>query len=70
MKYAAALLFLCAMTMNAQRVNMAYFYNGDNGYSPKNIATSGAAARLTHLMYAFGKPTATGCEVSDRAGRL
>jgi chitinase len=66
MNYVAALLFLCAMTVNAQRVNMAYFYNGDNGYSPKNIATSGAAARITHLMYAFGKPTATGCSVSDR----
>ena len=66
MKHAAALLFLLAMAANAQRVNIAYFYNGDNGYSPKNIATSGAAARITHLMYAFGKPTATGCEVSDR----
>jgi chitinase len=66
MKYAGALLILGALAANAQRVNMAYFYNGDNGYSPKNIAVSGAAARLTHLVYAFGKPTATGCEVSDR----
>ena len=62
----AGLLFLFALMANAQRVNMAYFYNGDDGYSPKNIATSGAAARITHLMYAFGKPTATGCAVSDR----
>ena len=66
MKHAAGLLFLCALMANAQRVNIAYYYNGDNGYSPKNIAASGAAARITHLMYAFGKPTATGCAVSDR----
>ena len=61
------LLFaLTALAANAQRVNIAYFYNGDNAYHPKNIVTSGAAARITHLMYAFGKPTATGCAVSDR----
>jgi len=60
-----ALLFVFAMAANAQRVNMAYFYNGDDAYSPKNVATSGAAARLTHLMYAFGKPTASGCALSD-----
>jgi chitinase len=59
------LLFLVALAAHAQRVNIAYYYNGDDAYSPKNIATSGAAARITHLMYAFGKPTATGCAVSD-----
>lgn len=60
------LLFLFALAANAQRVNIAYFYNGDSAYSPKNIASSGAAARITHLLYAFGKPTASGCAVSDR----
>jgi len=62
---AVALLFLLALAANAQRVNIAYFYNGGTAYHPKNIATSGAAARITHLMYAFGKPTATGCAISD-----
>jgi chitinase len=60
-----ALLLLFALAANAQRVNVAYFYNGDSAYHPKNIATSGAAARITHLLYAFGKPAATGCAVSD-----
>jgi len=60
-----AWLFLFALVANAQRVNIAYFYNGRPAYHPKNIATSGAAARITHLMYAFGNPTATGCAVSD-----
>jgi chitinase len=50
---------------NAQRVNIAYFYNGDKAYHPKNIVSSGAAARITHLMYAFGNPTATGCASSN-----
>jgi chitinase len=63
---AVALLFLLALAANAQRVNIAYFYNGNSEYHPKNIATSGAAARITHLLYAFGKPMATGCAVSDR----
>ena len=62
---AVSLLFLFAMTANAQRVNIAYFYNGNDAYHPKNIAASGAAARITHLMYAFGKPAPTGCAVSD-----
>ena len=60
-----AWLFLFAPAANAQRVNIAYFYNGDIAYHPKNISTSGAAARITHLLYAFGKPTPTGCAVSD-----
>jgi chitinase len=62
---AALVLLLFAPAAHAQRVNIAYFYNGDDAYSPKNIAASGAASRITHLMYAFGKPTATGCAVSD-----
>jgi chitinase len=60
-----AWLFVFALAANAQRVNIAYFYNGGNAYHPKNVATSGAAARITHLMYAFGNPTASGCAVSD-----
>ena len=60
---AIALLF--ALVANAQRVNIAYFYNGDKEYHPKNILTSGAAERITHLMYAFGNPTATGCAASN-----
>jgi chitinase len=63
---ALAWLFLFALAANAQRVNIAYFYNGNDAYHPKNISTSGAAARITHLMYAFGNPTATGCTVSNR----
>lgn len=58
-------LFVFALAANAQRVNIAYFYNGDHGYHPKNIAASGAAGRITHLMYAFANPSATGCAVSD-----
>jgi len=58
-------LLVFALAANAQRVNIAYFYNGDNAYHPKDIVTSGAAARITHLMYAFGNPTATGCAVSN-----
>src|SRR5271157_2687646 len=64
---AVGLLFPFALAASAQRVNIAYFYDGDSAYHPKNIATSGAAARITHLMYAFGNPTATGCAVSDPA---
>lgn len=48
------LMFLCALAADAQRVNIAYFFNGDvhaRGYYPKNIAIGGAAARITHLMY-------------------
>ena len=62
---AVGLLFLYALAANAQRVNIAYFYDGDQAYHPKNIATSGAASRITHLMYAFGNPTATGCAIAD-----
>ncbi len=60
-----AFLLLFGLAANAQRVNIAYFYNGDNDYHPQNIAASGAAARITHLMYAFGNPTASGCAVSN-----
>jgi chitinase len=60
------LLFVFALAANSQRVNIAYFFNGRETYHPKDISTSGAAARITHLLYAFGKPTATGCAVSDR----
>ena len=59
---------LAALAADGQRVNAAYFYNGDGrtrGYYPKDIATSGAAARITHLLYAFGNPTANGCALSD-----
>jgi chitinase len=62
---AAACLVVFGLTVNAQRVNIAYFYNGNRAYHPKNIDTSGAAARITHLLYAFGDPTAAGCAVSD-----
>jgi chitinase len=59
---------LAALAADGRRVNAAYFYNGDGrtrGYYPKDIATSGAAARITHLLYAFGNPTANGCALSD-----
>ena len=59
---------LAALAADGQRVNAAYFYNGDGrtrGYYPKDIATSGAAARITHLVYAFGNPTVNGCALSD-----
>ena len=58
------LIMLTALEANAQRVNIAYFYNGSD-YHPKSIASSGAAQRITHLMYAFGNPTATGCAISN-----
>jgi chitinase len=58
-------LMLFAPDASAQRVNIAYFYDGDNAYHPKNISISGAAERITHLMYAFGNPTATGCAISN-----
>jgi len=61
----AALALLCALSASAQRVNIAYFYNGDKDYHPKSIAASGAASRITHLMYAFGNPTAAGCAISN-----
>lgn len=61
----AVLLFVFALAAHAQRVNMAYFYDGDAAYHPADIAASGAAARITHVMYAFGNPTATGCTLSN-----
>lgn len=62
---AALLLVLCTLAANAQRVNVAYFYNGRADYHPKDIAASGAAAHITHLLYAFATPTATGCAISN-----
>jgi chitinase len=59
---------LAAMAADGQRVNIAYFLNADvrtRAYYPKDIAASGAAVRITHLMYAFGDPTPTGCALSD-----
>ncbi|MCI4061422.1 glycosyl hydrolase family 18 protein [Micromonospora sp. R77] len=34
-------------------------------YYPKNIATSGSAAKLTHLMYAFGNTAGGKCALGD-----
>ncbi len=61
---AILLVLLAAMAADGQRVNIAYFYNQDGrerAYFPKDIP----AGRITHLMYAFGNPTATGCALSD-----
>ena len=37
-------------------------------FQVKDLETSGAAGRLTHLLYAFGKVTGGRCQVADRWG--
>src|SRR5436305_4266885 len=52
----------------AQGKVMAYFADWDvyaRGYHVKDIETSGSAAKLTHLNYAFGNVTGGGCAVGD-----
>src|SRR6185369_14727518 len=47
---------------------MAYFADWDvyaRGYHVKDIETSGSAAKLTHINYAFGNVTGGGCAVGD-----
>jgi chitinase len=52
----------------AQGKVMAYFADWDvygRNYHVKDIETSGSAAKLTHLNYAFGNVTGGGCAVGD-----
>jgi chitinase len=47
---------------------MAYFADWDvyaRNYHVKDIETSGSAAKLTHINYAFGNVTGGGCAVGD-----
>jgi len=53
---------------HAQDKVMAYFADWDvyaRNYHVKDIQTSGSAAKLTHINYAFGNVTGGGCAVGD-----
>jgi chitinase len=57
-----------AAQSQSQSKVMAYFADWDvyaRNYHVKDIETSGSAAKLTHINYAFGNVTGGGCAVGD-----
>src|SRR3954454_9629619 len=57
-----------AVSVAAGKVNLGYFVQWgvyQRNYHVKNIDTSGSAAKLTHINYAFGNVTNGQCAVGD-----
>src|SRR5215468_7751967 len=60
-------------TKSSRMEVIGYFTEGGakaGRYTVKNIATSGSAALLTELDYAFGRVTSDRCQIADREAAI